>query len=94
MSFSDNTERAVLFPLSAAVTALRFSLGLQLGIAKHCKKTNIAFVLAPVQNRCMSIDQESNIAEDGLRYKRKVSGSTFKNRGLSWPDSSLIQTIE
>jgi hypothetical protein len=29
----------------------------------------------------MSKDQESKIAEDGLRYKRKESGSPFPNIG-------------
>ena len=29
----------------------------------------------------MSTDQESKIAEDGLRYKRKESGSPFQNIG-------------
>jgi hypothetical protein len=37
--------------------------------------------LAPVQNKCIGIDQDSNIAEDSLRYKRKESGSPFKNTG-------------
>ena len=50
-------------------------------VAEHCKKTNVAFVSAQVQNNHMSTDQESKIAEDGLRYKRKESGSPFQNIG-------------
>ena len=34
-----------------------------------------------VQNWIMSTDHESKIAVDGLRYKRKESGSPFKNTG-------------
>jgi hypothetical protein len=45
------------------------------------RKTNVAFLMQQVQNNLMSNDQDSKIAGDGLRYKRKESGSPFKNTG-------------
>ena len=43
------------------------------------KKTNVAFISAQVQNGPMNNNQESQIANDGLRYKNKESGSPFKD---------------
>jgi hypothetical protein len=44
-------------------------------------KTTVSFSSQQVQNWIMSTDHESKIAEDGLRYKRKESGSPFPNIG-------------
>jgi hypothetical protein len=43
------------------------------------RKTNVAFISAQVQNASMSNNQESQIANDGLRYKNKEGGSPFKD---------------
>jgi hypothetical protein len=76
MNFSDITEGACFLHcpqlslnwLSLQAARVRaskqkcsvFSLGLATRGSQALQKTNIAFILAPVQNKYVSIDQESN----------------------------------
>ena len=50
-------------------------------VAEQPRKTSVDFFSHQVQNASMSNEQDSKIAEDGLRYKRKESGSPFQNIG-------------